>query len=529
MAARSISPTTTEVEGSVDPFGQQTRYQVEYGPASSAWCASHGTKGTPENQTPPLTIGPRFAEEPRATANVYLHGLSPGDEYCAELIAENSVGTGYGGQVEFTAGAPSFETLDTEPSAPTATVLYTRIGLAEQPTEYDVAYSSASTKWCLSRGTAGAPEHTTTPVQLAVAPLGYLGEEPPRPVSPEITGLTPGAGYCAAVAASNASGSSHSEQLHFTAGLPHVFTFKAEPSPPRSTSAEIYGTINPAGQATQFRGDYGLLRSTWCEGGPAAPEHVTAPVTLAASDGTSHFVNVNLTGLSPGSTYCAELAANYTTGSATGGQFVFTTPDLMTVEVAGPGTGAVSGLFGKCTKTCSYEYWPGGGPGTLTATPAVGSMFLGWSGACSGSGDCSPPLGANVTATATFAATPPHEHPTSSGTISIVTTNLAVRNGQATVTFSCAATEECRGRFTLTAPPRAGKHTTRTLAAASLALPAGKTEPIHVKLSKVGRLLLREGHGNHTATLTIVKTAPSPTRTTIRSVRLTEPHHHKAK
>ena len=43
---------------------------------------------------------------------------------------------------------------------------------------------------------------------------------------------------------------------------------------------------------------------------------------------------------------------------------------------------------------------------TLQATPDPGSAFAGWSGACSGTGDCivAPADNANVTVTATFAA-----------------------------------------------------------------------------------------------------------------------------
>jgi len=41
-------------------------------------------------------------------------------------------------------------------------------------------------------------------------------------------------------------------------------------------------------------------------------------------------------------------------------------------------------------------------PVTLTATPAAGSSFLGWSGACSGTGTCALTMGADQAATATF-------------------------------------------------------------------------------------------------------------------------------
>jgi len=43
---------------------------------------------------------------------------------------------------------------------------------------------------------------------------------------------------------------------------------------------------------------------------------------------------------------------------------------------------------------------------TLTATPAAGSAFSGWSGACSGAGSCTLTIGSATTATATFSGLP---------------------------------------------------------------------------------------------------------------------------
>jgi hypothetical protein len=44
---------------------------------------------------------------------------------------------------------------------------------------------------------------------------------------------------------------------------------------------------------------------------------------------------------------------------------------------------------------------------SLTATPAAGSQFSGWSGACTGTGSCSVMMNAAASVTATFAALPP--------------------------------------------------------------------------------------------------------------------------
>jgi Divergent InlB B-repeat domain len=69
--------------------------------------------------------------------------------------------------------------------------------------------------------------------------------------------------------------------------------------------------------------------------------------------------------------------------------------------VAGTGTGTVTGPGISCPATCSGSY---GASSTvpLSATPAAGSRFTGWSGACSGTAACSVPTSSDQTVTATF-------------------------------------------------------------------------------------------------------------------------------
>ena len=75
----------------------------------------------------------------------------------------------------------------------------------------------------------------------------------------------------------------------------------------------------------------------------------------------------------------------------------------LTVSKAGTGTGTVASSPAgiNCGAACSAPF-SGGTAVTLTATPGSGSLFLGWSGACSGTASCLLTMDGVKTATATF-------------------------------------------------------------------------------------------------------------------------------
>jgi hypothetical protein len=79
------------------------------------------------------------------------------------------------------------------------------------------------------------------------------------------------------------------------------------------------------------------------------------------------------------------------------------------VTKSGPGAGTVTSVPARidCGSTCSGEFFEGITV-TLTATPAAGSRFAGWSGACSGVGTCAVEIGESQSVNAEFV-------PTSSG------------------------------------------------------------------------------------------------------------------
>ncbi|CAK0761722.1 hypothetical protein CCP4SC76_3540001 [Gammaproteobacteria bacterium] len=85
--------------------------------------------------------------------------------------------------------------------------------------------------------------------------------------------------------------------------------------------------------------------------------------------------------------------------------FSATTSDNRTLTVNRTGSGTVTSTPAgiDCGNSCSAGFTSGGRV-ALTATPATGYRFTGWSGACSGTGSCSLMMDADKTVTATFEA-----------------------------------------------------------------------------------------------------------------------------
>ncbi len=121
---------------------------------------------------------------------------------------------------------------------------------------------------------------------------------------------------------------------------------------------------------------------------------VFQPASTGAKNAAIHFVDNSL-GISE--------SLQTVTLTGVGGQAVSTFP--LTVNFAGSGSGSVSdGANFVCNTptSCSNNY-PSGTAVTLHATATSGSIFDGWTGACSGSGPCNVTMNSAQTVTATFA------------------------------------------------------------------------------------------------------------------------------
>ena len=144
--------------------------------------------------------------------------------------------------------------------------------------------------------------------------------------------------------------------------------------------------------------------------------------------------------------------------AATAVTATFALSRTLTVSKTGTGSGAVAsnpaGI--NCGTTCTTTYIDGMSV-TLTATPAAGSTFTGWSGACTGTGVCIVTLGADAAVTATFVSIQPAFTVDKSGTGSGTVTSIPAG-------INCGAT--CQAAYpsgttvTLTATPAAGSRFT---------------------------------------------------------------------
>jgi uncharacterized repeat protein (TIGR02543 family) len=85
-------------------------------------------------------------------------------------------------------------------------------------------------------------------------------------------------------------------------------------------------------------------------------------------------------------------------------------PTTLTVSVSGSGSVSSTPSGINCGSSCSAPFALGSQV-TLTATPAAGFTFTGWSGACTGTSACSVTLSASANVAAAFATLPPPPPP----------------------------------------------------------------------------------------------------------------------
>lgn len=187
----------------------------------------------------------------------------------------------------------------------------------------------------------------------------------------------------------------------------------------------------------------------------------TPPATVPNTALNFPSVSTNLSGLSPNTTYFWRYRFVTDAGTFNSPTQTFTTSAAptfaLTVSRNGTGSGTVSsnpaGI--NCGATCSASFTQGATV-TLTAIPASGTVFAGWSGGgCSGTGTCTVTMNAAQSVTATFNTAP-------ASTFNLTVNKAGSGNGTVTSNptgINCGAT--CSAAF------NAGASVTLSAAAAS--------------------------------------------------------------
>ena len=112
--------------------------------------------------------------------------------------------------------------------------------------------------------------------------------------------------------------------------------------------------------------------------------------------------------VSSGTTYCYQVAATTNAGTSSFSNVACASPSggfTLAMADRGTGTGVVTSSPAgincgtACTATFPTASWV-----TVSATPAAGSVFSGWSGGCSGTGSCTMSGNGTISVTANFAA-----------------------------------------------------------------------------------------------------------------------------
>jgi List-Bact-rpt repeat protein len=218
-------------------------------------------------------------------------------------------------------------------------------------------------------------------------------------VSTRLTGLTNNTVYNVSVAAVDTSGTpSACSGVASATATPDITV--------APTTSVAFGNVNIGNFAEQSFTVQSNRASVIGTASVPAPFTIVSgsPFNLSAA-GATQTVTVRFT---PTNTTAQSVSVNFTADGDSISRLVTGTGvpigPTLTVTTSGAGSGTVSSSPAgiNCGPTCVASY-PTGTQVTLTATPAAGSTFTGWSGGgCTGTGTCVATMSADTTVTAGF-------------------------------------------------------------------------------------------------------------------------------
>jgi phosphodiesterase/alkaline phosphatase D-like protein len=288
-AAGSITRTGARLAGTVNPKGLTTTYAFEYGATTA-----YGTRTT-------ATSAGSGATAVAASADV--SDLTAGTTYHYRITATNSAGTTVGPDRTFTTTAPA-----PAPTATTGAAAYVAQTYAQLNATINPRGTATTYRFEYGKTTALG---STTPEASAGTGTTAINR------MTEVNDLEPKTTYYYRVVATSSAGT--------TVGLTRSFKTLDTTGPLATTgaagqitrtSATLAGTINPRGELTGYRFEYGLTTSY----GQSTPDDILFGGTTAVT------VTGTLTGLQPGRTYHYRLVAEGESNNSSGEDRTFTTP-----------------------------------------------------------------------------------------------------------------------------------------------------------------------------------------------------------
>ena len=331
----NITSTGATATATIDPGSTPTTVTVNYGTTTSY--------GNQVQQTIAANAGPTAISIP-------LSGLTPSTGYDADIVATNGGGLVTSGNLTFTTAmaqsAPSpaigSGTISGTPDEHGATV-QASIGTGGLATTYDVQYGTST-----SYGAATSPQSIDA------------GGTDPHAASTTLSGLLPGTTYHARFVATGPGGTTNGGDFTFTTAAASPPTVTAGPSfatTGTSGNAVTAGvTVDPGSHDTAVAVNYGPTSSYGS---------VTAAITIPAGSGPTT-VQIPITGLTPGSTYHAQVSATNADGTVLTADNTFTPTATTVAPSLAAGSAQITNVTSSgATATATID------PGTADATVTV--------------------------------------------------------------------------------------------------------------------------------------------------------------
>jgi phosphodiesterase/alkaline phosphatase D-like protein len=290
-----VTSSGVMLEAQVNPEYQETTCEFQYGTEEAL------TTYKTAPCTEPLGSGGGVVG-----ANATVSGLSLGTPYYYRVVAKNATG-------EEAGGITPFATLGTAPLASTGAV--SGVGQSSANVTGSVTPDGLETYYYYQYGSSTEYGQRTASSEPGVnVGAGLSSIEAPATLVP----LTPGVSYHYRLVAWNEDGTSYGQDETFTtpAGLsPLAVTGSA--SGISVNGATISGAVNPQGDETSYRFEYGTDTGYGTQAfGTVLPEQGEQTVTLS------------LRGLEAGTTYHYRLVVSSPAGTSEGVDETFTTPPI---------------------------------------------------------------------------------------------------------------------------------------------------------------------------------------------------------